>query len=228
MDKLSATGASPVTFELDYPVIDLDATWQWKEIAGSPKCGFEYSVNGGFHPVIGCGVEVDLLGAALLAIPVWGTFIEKALDFIEYISGDEIKINLKLNGDLSVDIGITKSAAAVAPTINTPDSHVDIILEISATLKLQEHSFILGYGGGAKGSSKITITLHKPVVQNDGVNLPCDFLFAGITLTKVDYVKEGSSWSTFLPDEDGEVVEQDTDIGTWLEGESQAFVVPLI
>lgn len=228
LDKLSASSGTPVKFELDYPKIDLDATWQWKEIAGTPKCGFEYKVSGGFHPMIGCGVEVDLLGASLLSIPGWGPFINKVLNVIEYVSGNDLTIKLTLNGDLNIDIGVTKKANEEKPTIDTPDTHVDIVLEISAILKLKKENFIIGYGGGAKGSSKITITLHKPIVQEKGIDLPCDFLFGGITLTKVEYVKEGSSWSSVFPDETEEITEINTEIGTWLEGESHTFTVPLI
>lgn len=228
LDKLSASSGTPVKFELNYPKIDLDATWQWKEISGTPNCGFEYSITGGFHPLIGCGVEVDLLGAALLAIPGWGPIINKILHTIEYISGDDLIIKLKLNGDMNFDVGVTKAASAKEPTINSGNSHVDIILELSALLKLKKHSVIIGYGGGAKGSAKITITLRKPIVQNIGINLPCDYQFNGITLTSVEYVKEGSKWSSFFPDDEGEIEEKSNEIGTWLAGESHSFIVPLI
>ena len=222
LDKLSAGSGTPIKFELSYPKIDLDATWQWKEISGTPNCGFEYSVTGGFHPMIGCGVEVDLLDAAL------GPGLNTVLGVIEHITGDNITVKLKLNGDLNFDIGVTKVASAKEPTFNTGDAHVDIVLELSALLKLKKSNCIIGYGGGVKGSSKITISLHKPIVQDFGINLPCDYQFNGITLTKVEYKKEGSFFSTVFPDEEKEIVEKETEIGTWLAGESHSFVVPLI
>ena len=228
IDKLSESGASPVSFDLDWPNIEVEGTWQWKEITGTPKCGFEYNVSGGLHPLIGCGIDIDLVGAVLLAIPGFGEVIDKILNVIKYITGDELQVNLKLNGDLNVDFGINKPASAAEPTINMPNVHADIILELSATLKLKKHYAFIGYGGGGKGSAKIVITLHKPVVQNHGIDLPCDYQFTGITISTVQYVKESSSWLDMLPDDEDEIVEKDEEKGHWLEGETHAFSISLI
>ncbi|MFZ4546379.1 MAG: hypothetical protein ACOYN4_03035 [Bacteroidales bacterium] len=228
VEKLSASGASPISFELKWPNIELEGSWQWKEISGTPKCGFEYDISGGLHPLIGCQVNVDLAGAILLAIPGFGPVLNRILNAIEYWTGDDLEVNLTLTGELNSDFSVTKLASSADPTINMPNAHVDIILELSATLKLKKHYAIIGYGGGGKGSAKIVITLHKPVVQNSGIDLPCDYQFAGITISSIEYVKESSDWADFLPDEDGDIVEVATERGHWLEGESHAFNIPLI
>ena len=228
IDVLSESGSSPVTFELNWPNIELEGHWQWKEIAGTPKCGFEYDLSGGLHPLIGCGINIDLVGAILLAIPGFGAIVTKILNAIEYWTGDELKVNLKLTGDLNTDVGISKMASAAEPTISMPNTHVDIILELSATLKLKQHYTIIGYGGGGKGSAKIIITLHKPIVQNQGINLPCDYQFTGITIYSVEYVKDSSSMKDFAPDDEDEINEVDKERGHWFEGESHAFSVALI
>jgi hypothetical protein len=228
IDIFTESGASPVTFELKWPNIEVDGNWQWKEIEGTPKCGFEYDVSGGLHPLIGCEVDVDLVGAILLSIPGYGPILHKILHAIEYVSGDELEVKLTLTGELISDFSVKKPANAADPIINMPDAHVDIILELSATLQLKKHNFILGYGGGGKGSAKIVITLHKPIIQNSGIDLPCDYQFTGITISSIEYVKESSDWKDRLPDEEDEMVEIETERGHWLEGESHAFLIPLI
>jgi hypothetical protein len=227
IDKLSESGASPVSFDLDWPNIVVEGTWQWKEIKGTPKCGFEYNVSGGLHPLIGCGIDINLVGAILLGIPGFGQVIYNILKVIEGITGEELNVNLKLTGELNCDFSISKPATAFDPVINMPNAHVDIILELSAILKLKKHNFIFGYGKGGKGTAKISITLHKPIIENYGIDLPCDYQFDGITISSVNYVKESSSMSDFLPDDD-EIVEEDEDVGHWLEGESHAFSISLI
>lgn len=219
---------SPVGVEVKWPNIELEGNWQWKEIVSKPKCGFEYSIKGGLHPLIGSEVDVDLVGAVLLSIPGYGVLLNKILNSIEYITGDDLKVNLKLTGEVNCDVDVNKKAGDLKPTINSPKTHVDIILTLNASLKLKKHSFILGYGGGAEGSAKLIIDVNKPVIQNWGIDLPCTYQFTGITISSIEYKKESSKWSWGLPDEEDKIVEKKTEIGTWLTGEFHSFTLPLI
>lgn len=231
IDMIFRESESPVEFDINWPSIDISGEWQWKEIEGSPECGFEYEVKGGLHPLVGCFVDVDLLGSALMAIPGIGTLASKCLDFAEYMTGNKATVNMKLEGDVNVDIDISKKAADKKATIGDPSTQVDITFSLAAKLKVKEKKLIIGYGGGIEGSAKIVVGIHKPVVSDDYIYLPCDFQFTGITVEQITYIKPSSEITNVLPDAkaDAELEEEKKELKKdWLQSKIHEFSIPLI
>lgn len=237
---LTETLDSPIEFDVDWPNIDLSGEWYWKEIAGSPKCGFEVVVNGNFTPLIGCHCNIDLVGTALNAIPVVGKAIGILVKLYKKLTHNDFKINISISNALSFSFTITKSAPNEKFEASAPPALSKFEVILTAEVKSQEGNLILGcagsrHGRGAEGSVAINIYLYKPVTTDSAIILPAEFEFAGITFVSYIFVKPTAEVKDGKPEDDDnaekEVVRSNTDDNmpkNWLAQDKQPFSIPLV
>ncbi|MFN5619878.1 MAG: hypothetical protein ACK478_01120 [Flavobacteriales bacterium] len=101
-----------------FPNITFGLSGGWSEVNESFKCGYNYQLVMGCNPLFGVTLEVDLLGAALLAtLPT----LAKLKDWLEDIKLGKVKLVLGISGSISAVIIINETLAyrggTIAPTV---------------------------------------------------------------------------------------------------------------
>lgn len=242
VSTLTETLQSPVSFDINWPKISLSGEWYWKEIEASPKCGFEVVIKGDFTPLIGCHCDIDIVGAALSAIPYVGGIIARLVKLYKKLTHNDFKINISISNDLNFNFDITKKASSEKFEFSSPPALNKFALKLTAEVKSQKGNLILagaGYlganvsehGGGMEGSSSINIYLHTPVQTVYGFDIPCDFEFTGISIVTYKFVKATSEFSDVLPDDENfkmNKADKETVLKNWLASEKKPFAIPIL
>jgi hypothetical protein len=228
---LTETLKSPISFEVEWPNIDLTGEWQWKEIPGSPKCGFDVVLTGKLKPLIGCHCNFDLVGMALAAIPYVGPAVRVLFNVYKKLTHNDVILNIKIGSSLSLSFNVSKTAGSEKFDISAPPAVTKFEVILTAEAKLQEDTLLFGYGGGAKGSAAINIYLYKPVVTDIDITMPAEFEFAGISFSFFKYIKQTSEMSDVMPDDEEYTLvkgkEKDL-LKNWLASDRMPFTIPIM
>jgi hypothetical protein len=175
-----------------YPMITASGKWGWEEIKGSPECGFAYTFDFGFKPLIGCSGEIDLLTALLNAAGPVGATLNYIRDLLKQGSdpSEKEKSNLKIDvyikakatGQIDTTVSYRKNANERTGTASGGLS-VPVEFSIEGGGSIEASILFVKAGAEAKigGKSGIKLTF-TPGTDETGPYVDGVLEFSGITV----------------------------------------------
>ncbi len=185
--RLQKMGGATIT--ISWPKIELSGNCQWKEIDGSPKCGFEYEIEFGFKPLLGLTGKFDLLTWILNA----GGPIGTTINYMRKMAGEDpegpvgAKVNIYLDFILSGKIDGTfkfKKPADKKTGNYTGQATGEVGFEIKGGGEIEGKIWCVKAGAGAKVGAKASITpsLTAGGDETGSIYLEGKIHFNGLTL----------------------------------------------
>jgi hypothetical protein len=133
-----------VEVAFDYPALSFSGTWGWREIEGSPKCGYGYTWKLGFSPLIGAEIKVDILSFLITKIPAIGQIVEGIRKAVE--NEAELAVYFAVEGKVSATFDASKTVGE--PSDCSGDLGGELEFTLEGVIKSQQYHFWCFHAGG--------------------------------------------------------------------------------
>jgi hypothetical protein len=135
-------GGIEVTF--DYPHLSFAGNWGWREIEGSPKCGYSYDWKLGLSPLVGAEFKVDILSFLITKFAGIGQIIERIRKSIEKEA--QISVFFAIEGKLSGTFDYAKTVGQ--PSDGSGDLGGELEFTLEGDIKSRQYHFLCFHAGG--------------------------------------------------------------------------------
>ena len=133
-----------VEVEFDYPALSFSGTWGWREIEGTPKCGYGCDWKVGFSPLVGASVKVDILSFLITKIPAVGQVIERIRKSVENVA--QISVFFEVEGTVDGTFDYSKAAGEVGDASGQLGGKLEFTLE--GLIQTKEFRWLCFHAGG--------------------------------------------------------------------------------
>jgi hypothetical protein len=133
-----------IEVKFDYPHFDFSGTWGWREIEGSPKCGYGYNWKIGASPLLGAEVRTDILSWLIKFSSPIGLIVERIRKSLE--TEAKIAVEFAVEGKLNLTFDASKDAGEPAECNGDFGGELEFTLE--GIIKTKEYHFWCIHAGG--------------------------------------------------------------------------------
>lgn len=217
-------GGVEVTF--DYPTLSFSGTWGWREIEGSPKCGYGYDWKLGFDPLVGADIKVDILSFLITKFPVVGQIVERIRQAVQ--NEVELAVDFSVEGKLTGTFNASKDAGEPVECSGSLGGELEFTLE--GILKSPQYHFWCFHAGGQAtvgGHAAFSGDING-AADEDGPYLQGELAFDGLTVYAIVEGGIGASFDNSPPPDDPEYGTPEEDDGAVGTGglESELTLIP--